>query len=203
MTTWRETVERLLGLQKALVDVWHQRGDDYEEDVSGIDLLVQSQHRYNFRIWHLEDVARDPKASDTEIAEVKRAIDRLNQERNDLIEQLDMELLSVLHATDDWNVDAPLNSETAGSILDRCSIMALKAYHMAEEATRDDASSEHRALAAERVALLENQRGNLKDCLVELLDHSATGRRRFEIYRQVKMYNDPTLNPRIYRSSNG
>ena len=201
MTTWRETVERLLRLQETLVDVWHQRGDDCEEPASGIDLLVQSQHRYNFRIWHLEDAARDPRASDEEIAQVKRAIDRLNQERNNLFEQLDMELLSVLQATDGWNGDAPLHSETAGSILDRCSIMALKTYHMAEDASREDASSAHRALAAERVALLKKQRSDLKVCLIDLLDQSASGRRRFKIYRQLKMYNDPTLNPRVYGSS--
>jgi hypothetical protein len=198
VTTWRESVEHLLELQRALVVEWHARGDDHSEAPTGIDRLVEDQHRCNFRIWHLEDVARDPQASDAEIASVKRSIDRLNQERNDLIEQIDLELLSALRANEEWNDDAPLNSETAGSILDRCSIMALKTYHMAEEATRDSASADHRALASERVALLHEQRDDLGTCLIDLLDQSASGERRFQVYRQLKMYNDPTLNPRIY-----
>lgn len=198
MTDWRETTESLLDLQRRLVVQWHEKGDDYEEASDEIARLVEGEHRCNFRIWHLEDAARDPRAGDDEIARVKRAIDHLNQERNDLVEQIDSELLAVLRAEDGWNADAPLNSETAGSILDRSSILTLKTYHMAEEADRESASGEHRRLAAERVALLKEQHLDLETCLIELLDQSSSGQRRFRIYRQLKMYNDPSFNPRIY-----
>jgi hypothetical protein len=157
--------------------------------------LILAQHRANFDLWHEEDKAREPEASDARIANVKHNIDALNQSRNDLMEQLDRALLS---AAGDQNPDAPLHSESPGLILDRLSILALKIYHTAEEAHRASASEQHHLKNLSRLALLEEQRADLADCLDQLWKEVLAGKRRFKLYRQMKMYNDPELNPMVY-----
>jgi hypothetical protein len=130
---------------------------------------------------------------------VKRAIDRLNQQRNDLIEQLDDFLVAELSAA---NVvpgpDARLNTETPGSVIDRLSILALRLFHMEEQAARRDAGPDHVAKVTARLAILREQRHDLASALGELLDDIFAGRKRLKVYRQFKMYNDPTLNPYLY-----
>lgn len=153
---------------------------------------VSHQHLVNVRLWHQEDEARRTDVGDPVVAAVKRRIDGLNQERNDLVERIDEALLALLPPVAD---EAPLHSETAGSIVDRLSILSLKIWHMAEEAERDDATGEHRDRCRARLAILRRQRADLAGCLDALLDDVAAGRRRFRIYRQFKMYNDPELNP--------
>jgi hypothetical protein len=162
------------------------------------DLILKvalAQHRANFDLWHEEDKARDPAATDAEITRVKHAIDTLNQRRNDLVENLDRMLLS---AAGDQNPSAPLHSESPGLIIDRLSILALKLYHTAEEALRDTATEAHRQKNRDRLALLEEQRADLAACLAALWKQVLAGDRRFKLYRQMKMYNDPELNPAIY-----
>jgi DnaJ-domain-containing protein 1 len=154
-----------------------------------------AHHRANFDLWHEEDKAREPGASDAHIAAVKRAIDILNQQRNDLVEAMDRILLA---AAGDQNPDAPLHSESPGLILDRLSILALKIYHTAEESRRTSASETHRQKNLARLALLEEQRSDLADCLDALWSEVLNGKRRFKLYRQMKMYNDPELNPAVY-----
>jgi hypothetical protein len=157
--------------------------------------LLLDQHRANFDLWHREDAARDPLAADQAIAAVKRAIDKLNQRRNDLMERLDQTLLAELPAQ---NAGAPLNSETPGLMIDRMSILALKIFHTDEETRRPGASAEHHAHNAERLTILREQRADLATCLDALMADIAAGRRRFKLYRQLKMYNDPALNPVLY-----
>jgi Protein of unknown function (DUF4254) len=162
------------------------------------DLLMQvalAHHRANFDLWHEEDKARDPAATDAEIARVKHAIDALNQRRNDLVENLDRMLLT---AAGDQNPSTPLHSESPGLILDRLSILALKLYHTAEETHRASASEAHRQKNRDRLALLEEQRTDLAACLDALWKQVLAGDRRFKLYRQMKMYNDPELNPVVY-----
>jgi len=164
-----------------------------------LEILI-SQHRANFDLWHTEDRARVPRATDYDLAEVKRAIDRLNQRRNDLAERCDARLLEALAPSGLPNPAAPLHSESAGLMIDRLSILALKLYHTHEETTRPKAPDGHRERNRERLALLTEQRDDLVACLDQLWSDVLAGTRRFKIYRQLKMYNDPTLNPAIYGS---
>jgi len=174
---------------------WHQ--DHSAPDASADPFLdaVLAHHRANFDLWHEEDKARDPEASDASITQVKHAIDVLNQRRNDLVETMDRMMLAAAGAQ---NEAAPLHSESPGLILDRLSILALKLYHTAEESHRASASDAHRQKNLARLALLEEQRADLAACLDQLWKQVLAGERRFKLYRQMKMYNDPELNPAVY-----
>jgi hypothetical protein len=165
--------------------------------------LVTQQHRANFDLWHIEDEARAPAATDAELAAIKRRIDRTNQLRNDLVEQLDSTLLNWLEPRALPNPNAPLNSESPGLIIDRLSILALKIYHTREEAERNGAPGGHAERNRERLSHLEVQRADLAGCLDVLWSETIVGARRFNLYRQLKMYNDPSLNPAIYRNLQG
>ncbi len=161
--------------------------------------LAMEQHRANFDLWHEEDKARAPEAADAEIARVKHAIDGLNQRRNDLVEQIDLWLMKGL----EQNGRAPLHSETPGLMIDRLSILALKIYHTAEESRRSSATEGHRLANGTRLAVLKEQRGDLAGCLDALWAEVLEGTRRFKLYRQLKMYNDPELNPAVYGRGRG
>jgi hypothetical protein len=190
----------LAELQLEMVQRWHELGDpSLPHQEVGLAGAVLDQQRYNYWLWHEEDEARRTDVSDAEIARVKRAIDRYNQQRNDHVERLDEILLSQLHAEGiEPERGARLHTETPGSAFDRLSIGALKRYHMEEEASRGDASDEHRRKAAEKVERLRRQRRDLAESLDRLLADLWSGRARLEIYRQFKMYNDPALNPALY-----
>jgi hypothetical protein len=184
---------------------WHrfagQEGASAAPDKAPSDWLslVSCQHRANFELWHIEDQARTPGASERELAEVKRQVDSTNQRRNDLAEQLDQVLLGWLDARSLPRPEAPLHSESPGLIIDRLSILALKIYHTREEACRLDAPPGHDERNRERLAILSEQRNDLAHCLDALWSETLAGKRRFKLYRQLKMYNDPSLNPAIYR----
>lgn len=183
----------ITGMQDERTLAWH--GAEGVADSVGLMALVEKQHRANFDLWHEEDKARDPGASDAEITAVKRAIDVLNQRRNNLMEEVDTLLLTL---AGEQNLAAPLHSETPGMMIDRLSILALKIYHTREETRRESATETHRQKNALRLAVLEEQRGDLAGCLDALWAEVANGTRRFKLYRQMKMYNDPELNPVIY-----
>ncbi len=165
--------------------------------------LVARQHRANFDLWHIEDQAREPGASDADLAGVKRRVDLTNQRRNDLAEELDRALLAWLTPQGLPNPDAPLHSESPGLMIDRLSILALKIYHTREEAEREDAPTGHAERNRSRLAILAEQRADLAGCLDGLWLETLAGTRRFKLYRQLKMYNDPSLNPAIYLKPRG
>lgn len=179
---------------------WHV-SDQVKPATCRLADLIADQHRRNYLLWHEEDTARSPDASDTVIADVKRRIDKLNQERNDRIERID-EFLQRLLIESKIQIpeDAPWNTETPGNSIDRLSIMSLKVFHMREQEEREDASEEHRATCREKRLVLEIQRKDLTTALQQHLDDVFAGRKQVKLYRQFKMYNDPSLNPAIYKA---
>ncbi len=193
-------VKAITELQQAAVERWH-RGP-LDNPYSDFLELVCQQHQYNYLLWHEEDMARSPEAGDAVIAQVKRRIDQLNQQRNDAIERLDDYLVQKMDA---WGVrprpKAKLNTETPGSVIDRLSILALRIYHMEEQTKRTDAPSDHRARCAEKLSILRQQHQDLAQSLTELLADIGAGRKRLKVYRQFKMYNDPSTNPCLYNGS--
>ena len=192
----------IVSLHDTLTRAWHTVPEAGEPLPGVADWLqrVARQHRANFDLWHIEDEARLPNASDATLAAVKRRIDRTNQLRNDLAEDLDRALLESLQPQRLPAPLAPLHSESPGLMIDRLSILALKVFHTREEAERHDAPGGHAHRNRDRLAILEEQRADLAACLDALWREVLAGTRRFKLYRQLKMYNDPQLNPAIYRN---
>jgi hypothetical protein len=190
-------VAEIVRLQAEAVERWHREPITHPHN--SLLALVSRQHAFNFRLWHQEDLARSPSATDKVIADVKRSIDRLNQGRNDAVEAIDDELGHCLReAGASPPEDAPINTETPGSAIDRLSILALRRYHYREQLDRRDVDERHRRRVAERLALCAGQQEDLARSLGQLLDDLVAGRKRHKTYRQLKMYNDPTLNPAVY-----
>lgn len=176
--------------------------DRWEQDApvqfeSGVWCFIERNHRHNSLLWAEEDQARRKQVPDSEIAANKRAIDRNNQARNDAIEKIDEILLTELAAVP-RRPDAWLNSETAGSMVDRMSVLSLKMYHMNLQTQRTDADEAHRETCRQKVLRLKEQRADLAECFDRLLTQAREGTAYFKVYRQFKMYNDPTLNPYLY-----
>ena len=191
----------LLEQQLNEVVQWHVKAPEpnYDE-VSDFPSLVSRQHYVNFELWHQEDMARDPDAPDSKIAAVKRAIDVLNQLRNDMIEQMDQYLLDELQNKKiKYTLETEMNSETPGSIIARLSINALKIYHMDEEIQRLDVTDEHRKKCSGKLSVLQDQRNDLKKSLEKLLADLSNGKKQLKVYQQMKMYNDENLNPVLYQ----
>jgi hypothetical protein len=195
------SAQQLTKLHDHLTARWHGKEAPGSTGDGDWLTLVARQHRANFDLWHIEDEARTPGASDADLAGVKRRIDATNQLRNDLAEDLDRVLLEWLGERKLPNPEAALQSESPGLIIDRLSILALKIYHTREEATRPHAPAGHAERNHERLLILQEQRDDLARCLDALWNDTLAGTRRFKLYRQLKMYNDPTLNPAIYRKS--
>jgi len=174
--------------------VWHEVPTP--EKIGEPWAAIERNHRMNFDLWHAEDVARRDDLGPASVRDAKRTIDHCNQARNDAIEQFDVWFLGRLSPV---HHDAPLHSETPGMIIDRLSIMALKIFHMKIEAVRGSATDEHRHKCSAKGKLLEEQHGDLKNCLQILLAELQSGARQCKFYRQFKMYNDASLNPQLYQ----
>jgi hypothetical protein len=184
---------------KALCDPTWPEPHAHESEES-VWKWIEANHRYNTLLWNEEDKARRTDVNPAEIAACKRLIDQHNQKRNDAIEAIDEALLSELE-NHPRAEDARLNSETAGAMMDRLSILSLKIFHMREQTRRVDASEEHIALCTAKLQRLITQREDLASCLRQLFADIEEGRAYFKVYRQFKMYNDPTLNPYLYQKS--
>ena len=197
LPTPQEFVGQVTRLQHDMVARWHAHDVDLPHD--GLLGIVCQQHQFNYLLWHEEDIARSRDVGDARIADVKRAIDGYNQQRNDWIERIDEALIQRL--TDDGIrpfTHAQLNTETPGSAIDRLSIMSLRIYHLDEQLNRSGADDALRAKVSDRLARCDLQHADLSQSLTELLAAIFRGEKLLKVYRQMKMYNDPTLNPHLY-----
>ena len=148
--------------------------------------------------WHFEDIIRDPHIDPIEALNLKRRIDRSNQDRTDLVEEIDSYFR---HKYSEVKTlpEARLNTESPAWAIDRLSILALKIYHMREQVERNDADDEHRAKCAAKLDVLLEQQQDLGLAIDQLLEDIEAGRKYMKVYRQMKMYNDPSTNPVLYR----
>lgn len=148
--------------------------------------------------WHMEDIIRDPHLDPQEGMQLKHRIDRSNQDRTDLVEQIDSWFRQ--HFSDVTPLpDARLNTESPAWAVDRLSILALKIYHMKEQVERKDATPEHRALCKGKLDVLLEQQKDLSLAIDQLLEDIKEGKKYMKVYRQMKMYNDPSTNPILYQ----
>ena len=147
--------------------------------------------------WHLEDIIRDPHIDPVEALNLKRRIDRSNQDRTDLVEQIDSYFRMIYNDVKPL-ADATINTESPAWAVDRLSILALKIYHMKEQVGRSDASDEHIDKCQKKLNVLLEQQVDLGTAIDQLLDDIKAGRKYMKVYRQMKMYNDPSTNPILY-----
>lgn len=149
--------------------------------------------------WHLEDIIREPSIDPVQALVIKRRIDKSNQDRTDLVEVVDNIIFRELQ-----NIKAPpaagINTETPGWAIDRLSILALKVYHMNIEANREDADEQHRANCNNKLQVLLEQKNDMLIAIDQLLEDLMAGRKKMKLYKQMKMYNDPALNPVLYKN---
>ncbi|MGF0096897.1 DUF4254 domain-containing protein [Prevotella sp. SGI.027] len=148
--------------------------------------------------WHFEDIIRDPHIDPIEALALKRRIDRSNQDRTDLVEQIDS-YFRQKYSEVKVLPDARINTESPAWAIDRLSILALKIYHMREQAERQDASKEHKETCMAKLNVLLEQQKDLGTAIDQLLDDIQEGRKYMKVYRQMKMYNDPSTNPVLYK----
>ena len=147
--------------------------------------------------WHLEDIIRDPHINPVDALALKRRIDKSNQDRTDLVERIDSYFLSLYRGVKTLE-NATINTESPAWAIDRLSILALKIYHMQEQVQRGDATADHKALCQQKLDVLLEQQKDLSSAIDQLIDDIATGRKYMKVYKQMKMYNDPSTNPVLY-----
>ena len=172
------------------------------EAASELWRAIEDNHRNNCLLWDEEDLARRKNVPDAEIAKNKRAIDGYNQKRNDAIERIDEQLFVLFFDGKDLK-NKRMNSETAGGMTDRLSILSLKIHHMRLQTLRTDVDRDHIETCSAKLARLVEQRTDLAACLDRLLEECARGESYFKVYRQFKIYNDPKLNPALYGEKGG
>ena len=148
--------------------------------------------------WHYEDIIRDPDIDPNEGMSLKRLIDSSNQNRTEMVEYIDSYFLK-LFSNVSPKPDATVNTESPAWAIDRLSILILKIYHMKEESVRDDVSEQHRNTCNEKLQVLLEQQKDLSESIDQLLEDLSKGEKKMKVYKQMKMYNDETLNPVLYK----
>lgn len=207
--TIKEFIQDAIAHQTRSVTDWHFGEPVYDDEgdpandlsgESGFRELVARQHWTNFKLWHVEDRARRKDVDAVVIADCKYAIDKLNQKRNDLIERVDECLIGILTPLLPENGAERYNTETVGAALDRLSIQALKIFHMKEQCDRKDVDEAHKQSCDAKVITLQQQHDDLGRAILELIDEYEAGTKKPKVYFQFKMYNDPSLNPELYKN---
>jgi len=176
-------------------DVDAQMPAPYEK--GSLEMLLFHKNWVDTVQWHLEDIIREPSIDPVEALAIKRRIDKSNQVRTDMVEFIDGYFLDKYKDIKP-KANARLNTETIAWAVDRYSILYLKIYHMKAEAERQDASEEHRAACSKKLEVLKTQHRDLTDAIEQLLEDIVEGNRIVKTYKQMKMYNDPALNPVLY-----
>ncbi|MBL3582129.1 DUF4254 domain-containing protein [Oleidesulfovibrio alaskensis] len=208
-------LERAFDAQADATARWHdsepdtatQAGKQVTENepaLAALHRLVLAQHLMNFKLWHVEDIARRKDVGPEVIADCKYRIDGYNQQRNDYMEKVDICMISLMDPLlPPAHEQVRINTESLGMAVDRLSILSLKMFHMLEQAAREDAPEQHRENCRAKLAVLAEQRHDLSRAVMELLDDYARGVKRPKTYYQFKMYNDPDLNPELYGNRKG
>jgi cell division protein FtsB len=208
-----EKISEMLGqsfrIQEELTEKWHIKERDIEAEYEKIMErnendpidVIAAQHFMNYSLWHIEDTARRRDVPSSVIADCKRKIDVFNQKRNNLIEKIDEALTNAITPLLSQKAPEKYNTETLGMAIDRMSIIALKIFHMREQALRTDASPEHTDRCGKKLSQLMEQRERLRQSILDLIDDYFAGRKAIKPYFQHKMYNDKNLNPELYGKS--
>lgn len=192
-------VPSICRLHEDMVVRWHER--EVDNVYSGPFQIICQQHGYNFQLWHEEDIARSKDVGDSRVAQVKRNIDRFNQQRNDWIERVDDWLTEEIGRRGiQPKSNAKQNTETSGMAIDRLSILSLRLFHLREQTARTDVDTQHLESVRRKIAVCLVQQEDLIRALTDLLADIESGDKVHKTYRQFKMYNDPTLNPYLYKS---
>ena len=194
--------EKAWGIFRTAVDDYH-KADHIDADfvnpypVNTIEAALYRKCWIDTVQWHMEDIIRDPNIDPVEALALKRRIDKSNQDRTDLVEQIDHYFLETYKDVRPLD-GATLNTETPAWAVDRLSILYLKIYHMEEQVSRQEADAAHRERCQAKLAVLHEQKQDLSGALDTLLTDIAEGRKYMKLYKQMKMYNDPATNPILY-----
>tara|TARA_B110000305_G_C19450103_1_gene647370 strand:- start:1042 stop:1659 length:618 start_codon:yes stop_codon:yes gene_type:complete len=199
--------EGAIAIFKRVIDTYHvinavdqNYSNPYNKEESLLDFLLHRKCWIDTVQWHYEDIIRDPEIDTVVALKLKRQIDASNQDRTDMVEYLDNYFLEKYKSVETKPV-AKINSESPAWAIDRLSILALKIYHMQEEADRNDASEDHRVSCQKKLNILVEQRVDLTTAIDDLLHDIENGDKYMKVYKQMKMYNDDELNP-VLRSQN-
>ncbi len=190
--------------RKSIAD--YHRYDDVDRAIENpyaegsIEHLLYMKNWIDTVQWHLEDIIRDPQIDPCEALKIKRRIDKSNQDRTDMVEYIDSWMLDKYRSVVP-QPDARINTETPAWAIDRLSILALKIWHMACETERTDVDDANREACRRKLAVLEQQQRDLSTAIEELIEDIEAGRKYMKTYKQMKMYNDPALNPVLYAQS--
>ncbi|MEZ4857313.1 MAG: DUF4254 domain-containing protein [Flavobacteriaceae bacterium] len=193
-STANQLFQEVIKTYHILDDPYQPFKNPYDKDAQLLEHLLYRKCWIDTVQWHYEDIIRDPNIDPVAALDLKRKIDASNQDRTDMVEYIDSYFLEKYKEVA-VQPNASINTESPAWGVDRLSILALKVYHMNEEATRKDASEAHRAACQKKLDVLLEQRVDLSTAIQQLLDDIAHGRKYMKVYKQMKMYNDDELNP--------
>ncbi len=197
------TGKDLNSIFKKCIEDYHLVDDENQKmpqifEINSFEYLLYLKNWIDTVQWHLEDIIRSPEINPSELVAVKRRIDASNQNRTDKVEQIDDYFLEKFKSIPTTEL-ARINSETPAWLIDRMSILQLKLYHFREQVERSEISSELKAKNISKLEVLTEQESDLENCFDELMDDYQKGIKKMKVYRQMKMYNDPNLNPVLYQ----